>query len=196
MNLRKYATFLFLPLLLAACNFDGGVEQGRCVAYDEKAHTVTLVVDEAIDQHNPRYTGAIDTFHLPTDPRDMGPAPEAGGLLMIDPEKKEALIYDPAEKKTVTVALDKVEVTPNLDSRDASLKGRVFPEINKETHSVTVYSPRLRELITFTPANPDYFKLPDFVWKYGDEARIAFRNEKRGEAIRFMNVSKTNIFTR
>lgn len=198
MNLRKTIGPLALAscLALTACDFNGGVEQGRCVAYNEKDNSVTLVVDSAIDQHNPHYSGAVDTYKLPTDPRDMGPAPVAGGLLMVEPSKKEAIIYNPETKKQETLAINVEDEVKGLAPNDPKIKGRTFPEVNKETHVVTVYSPRLGELISFKPADPAAFNLPDFVWQYGDEVRIAFKKDMKDQAVRFMNVSKTNIFAR
>lgn len=181
---------------LAGCDFNGGVEQGRCVAYDKAANTVTLVVDTAIDQHNPHYSGAIDTFKLPTDPRDMGPEPVPGGRLMVEVDKKQILFYNPDAKKIETMPITIVEDERNIGSRHPKLSGKTFPIIDKENHTITIYSRRLEALITFKPDREDAFSLPDYVWKAGDEVRIAFRNDKRDQAIRFMNVSKTNIFTR
>lgn len=187
---------LILSFALAACDFNGGVEQGRCVAYDEKNNTVTLVVDTAIDQNNPHYSGKVDTFKLPTDPLDMGPAPVAGGRLMVELDKKQILYYDPENKKVETMPITIIETEKNVGSKHPKVDKKEFPVIDKQNKTITIYSPRLKELITFRPEAPNAFDLPASTWKAGDEVRIAFRNDKRGEAIRFMNVTKTNIFTR
>lgn len=186
---------LALSFALAACDFDGGVEQGRCVAFDPDNKTVTLVVDTAIDQHNPHYSGKVDTFKLPDDPRDMGPAPIAGGLLMVEPEKNMVLCYDQTTRTVKEIPVEFTRVEKDVYARDARVKGKTFPIIDKATDSITVYAPRLEELLTFK-VSPTEMALPEYTWTLGDEVRIAFRNEKRGQAIRFMNVSKTNIFTR
>jgi len=38
----------------------------------------------------------------------------------------------------------------------------------------------------------EYFSLPDYTWDSGDEVRIYFKEQ--GKALRFMNISKTDIF--
>jgi hypothetical protein len=46
-------------------------------------------------------------------------------------------------------------------------------------------------LTTFTV--PDrYFALPEKTWDAGDEVRVYYKEE--GKALRFMNVSRTDIF--
>ena len=62
----------FSVAILTGCNFDGGVEQGRCVAYDANAKTLTIVVDVTHDQFNPHYSGGTHTFKLPVESKDMG----------------------------------------------------------------------------------------------------------------------------
>ena len=56
-NLMLMLAMAFSVALLTGCNFDGGVEQGRCVAYDATAKTLTIVVDVTHDQFNPHYSG-------------------------------------------------------------------------------------------------------------------------------------------
>lgn len=188
------AAVAVLTFALGACEFNGGVEQGRCVAYNPSEKTVTVVVDTAIDQHNPQYDGKVDTFKLPTNTLDMGPEPVAGDLLMVQTDKKQVLYFDPGTQKIVSMPITIISEEKGKTAKD--IKGRTFPEINKDNHTITVYSPRLGELITFRPDQEDAFSLPENTWKLGDEVRIAFRNDTRVQAIRFMNVSKTNIFTR
>lgn len=185
-----------LSFALSACEFNGGVEQGRCVSYDAAANTVTLVVDSAIDQHNPHYSGQVDTYKLPTNELDMGPAPVPGGRLMVELDKKQILFYDYATKKAENMPITIISEEKGVSSRSEKLKGKTFPIINKEDKTITIYSRRLEEIITFRPDDPNAFDLPAETWKAGDEVRIAFRKDMPGQAIRFMNVSKTNIFTR
>ncbi len=184
-----------LSFALAACDFDGGVEQGRCVAFDPDAKTVTIVVDTTLDQHNPHYSGKVDTFKLPLEQRDMGPAPLPGGLLMVEPEKNMILYYDQATKSIKEMPVEFTNVEKGVHFKDAKIKGKKFPVIDRAANTITVYSPRLEELITFK-VTPEEMSQPEYTWTQGDEVRIAFRNEQRAQAIRLMNVSKTNIFTR
>lgn len=184
---------LVLSFALAACDFDGGVEQGRTVGYDEAAKTVTVVVDTTLDQHNPHYSGGVHTFKLPTNPLDMGPAPVAGGRLMLEMDKGMILYYDREDKKVKELPVQFTNVEKNV--RPKAVADKKFPIIDKAACTVTVYSPRLESIVTFKVPE-DAIDLPEYTWIAGDEARIAFRNESKGDAIRFMNVSKTNIFTR
>lgn len=186
---------LALSLGLAACDFNGGVEQGRCVAYDPDNNSVTLVVDTTLDQHNPHYSGKVDTFKLPTNPLDMGPAPVPGGLLMLEIDKKMVLYYDRETKSLKELPVESFDVEKGINEKHPKLKGKTFPIVNKEDHTITVYSPRLEALVTFKVPEAD-LALPLYTWELGDEVRIAYRNDKPGQAIRFMNVSKTSIFTR
>lgn len=186
---------LALSMLLAACDFDGGVEQGRCVAFDPDAKTLTVVVDTTLDQHNPHYSGKVDTFKLPLEARDMGPAPVAGDRLMLEIDKSMLLYYDASTKSVREMPVEYTNIEKDVLPKSPKLKGKEFPIVNKENCTVTVYSPRLESIVTFK-VSPEAINMPVETWKEGDEVRIAFRNEKRNQAIRIMNVTKTNIFTR
>ena len=192
-NLMMMLVMVFSIALLTGCNFDGGVEQGRCVAFDPAAKTLTIVVDVTHDQFNPHYSGGTHTFKLPVDSIDMGPTPTVGGRLMIDLTKNSVLIYDQKANGTREVAVQFTDVEKNVGSDHPKVKGKTFPVIDKEQQTVTVYSGRQKSLITFkVPA--DAMDYPAYVWTAGDEMRIAYRNAEKGQAMRIMNVSKTNIF--
>lgn len=179
--------------LLAGCNFDGGVEQGRCVAFDPAAKTMTIVVDVTHDQFNPHYSGGVHTFKLPVEAKDMGPAPMVGGRLMIDINKSVVLLYDQASKSVRELPVQFTDVEKNIGADHPKVAGKTFPVVDKEQSSVTVYSARLKALITFkVPAAA--LDLPPYAWTAGHEMRVAFRNAEKGQAIRIMNVTKTNIF--
>jgi len=183
----------FSVAILTGCNFDGGVEQGRCVAYDANAKTLTIVVDVTHDQFNPHYSGGTHTFKLPVESKDMGPVPAVGGRLMIDTAKNTVLVYDQKTSSVREVSVQFTDVEKNVGSDHPKVKGKTFPVIDKEQQTVTVYSGRQKSLITFKiPA--DAQDLPAYVWTAGDEMRVAFRNAEKTQAIRVMNVSKTNIF--
>ena len=183
----------FSVALLTGCNFDGGVEQGRCVAYDATAKTLTIVVDVTHDQFNPHYSGGTHTFKLPENPQDMGPAPTPGGRLMIDTTKNIVLVYDQKSNSVREIPVQFTDVEKNVGSDHPKVKGKTFPLIDKEQQTVTVYSGRQKSLITFkVPAEAQDF--PAYMWTAGDEMRIAFRNADKAQAMRIMNVTKTNIF--
>lgn len=179
--------------LLAGCNFDGGVEQGRCVAFDPAAKTMTIVVDVTHDQFNPHYSGGVHVFKLPAEAKDMGPVPVVGGRLMVDVPKNSVLIYDKKTNSVHDLAVQFTDVEKNVGADHPKVKGKTFPLVDKEQQTVTVYSRRQKALITFKiPAEAlDY---PPYVWTAGDEMRVAFRNAQKTQSIRIMNVTKTNIF--
>lgn len=195
MKLKTLTLVLALCLFLTACDFNGGVEQGRCVAFNQEAKTVTLVVDTALDQHNPNYNGGVHTFNLPKDPIDMGPAPIAGGCLMLETDKNLYLYYDPETNSVKEMPVEYLEVEKGINAKHPKLKGLDFPVIDKEKRTVTLYSPRLEALVTFRVPE-EALSLPEYVWKQGDEVRIAFRKDDMKQAIRLMNVTKTSIFAR
>ena len=192
-NLMLMLAMAFSVALLTGCNFDGGVEQGRCVAFDATAKTLTIVVDVTHDQFNPHYSGGTHTFKLPVESKDMGPTPSVGGRLMIDLVKNTVLIYDQKTSSVRELAVQFTDVEKNVGSNHPKVKGKTFPIIDKEQQTVTVYSGRQKSLITFKiPAEAQDY--PAYVWTAGDEMRIAYRNADKAQAMRIMNVSKTNIF--
>ena len=178
-----------LVFAMTACDFKGGVVQGRCVAFDPDTRMLTM------DQMNPHFSGVVDTFRLPDDPRDVGPLPEAGGRLMLEIDKNKILYFDQATKKPTEMDVEFVDVEKNVGEKHPKLKGKEFPIIDREKQTVTVYSRRLGALVTFKVPE-SALSLPAYTWKSGDEVRIAFRKDNMKQAIRFMNVSKTSIFKR
>ncbi|CAK7052437.1 MAG: hypothetical protein DESF_02206 [Desulfovibrio sp.] len=197
MKIRSLLLMLVLGLstFLTACNFEGGVEQGRCVAYNPEAKTLTIVVDVTHDQFNPHYSGGVHTFKLPTIANEMGPPPEVGGRLMIDLEKNMVLVFDPESKNVREIPVQFMDVEKNIRPKHPKVAGKTFPVIDKEQQTVTVYSNRLSSLITFKVPAGD-IDLPPYVWTAGNEMRIAYRNADKNQAIRIMNVTKTNIFSK
>lgn len=192
-NLMLMLAMAFSVALLTGCNFDGGVEQGRCVAFDATAKTLTIVVDVTHDQFNPHYSGGTHTFKLPVESKDMGPSPSVGGRLMIDLVKNTVLIYDQKTNSVRELAVQFTDVEKNVGSDHPKVKGKTFPIIDKDQQTVIVYSGRQKSLITFKiPAEAQDY--PAYVWTAGDEMRIAYRNADKAQAMRIMNVSKTNIF--
>lgn len=197
MKIRSLLLIMVLGLttFLAACNFEGGVEQGRCVAFNPEAKTMTIVVDVTHDQFNPHYSGGAHTYKLPAAPGEMGPAPVVGGRLMIDLTKNTVLIYDNDAKTVREIPVQFVDVEKNIQPKHPKVAGKTFPVVDKEQQTVTVYSSRLSALITFkVPASE--IDLPVYAWTAGNEMRVAFRTSDKDQAIRIMNVSKTNIFSK
>ena len=182
-----------LSFALAACDYDGGVEQGRAVAY-ERGKDVTLVLDTSTVRNKPLYNGKAVVYKLPADAMDMGAEPTCGGLLAVNPEKKVVSVYDAAGKAVRELPVDFTDVQKDIGARHPVVAGKTFPMIDKEKQTVTVYAPTLRSLVTFNPGAA--ISMPADTWKFGDEARVAFSNTEKAQALRFMNITKTNIFRR
>ncbi len=176
---------------LTGCNDFGQVDQGRTIGFDPATKTVTIVQDVKHDQVNPDYSGAIVSFKLPVDPAEVGPLPAVGERVKLDLEKKCIILYNVQTKALETVPITILDVQKDLGRNHPLVKGKTFPIIDKEKKSITEYSPRQRALVTFTV--PDSMvDLPPATWEAGDEVRIYYK--EKGQALRFMNISKTNIY--
>ncbi|HIW00043.1 MAG TPA: DUF4881 domain-containing protein [Candidatus Desulfovibrio intestinipullorum] len=191
--MRTYFKILALFVLclgLAACEF-GQVEQGRCVAYDAKSGKFTLVLDVNHDVKNPSYTGGVIEYTMPADPEEIGPEPVPGGRVQLLPEKGQVIIFHDGKLETLNV--EYTDIQKNIKPHNPKVEGHTFPIINKDEGTVTEYSRRLEEIVTFkVPA--EYLELPPSTWEAGDECRIYYKENAKHQALRFMNVSKTNIF--
>ena len=187
--LKLIALFAFC-LSLAACDF-GQVEQGRCVAYNPDSKTFVLVLDVKHDVVNPSYTGGVVTYTMPADPAEIGPEPVPGGRVMIDHEKSEVILYKDGKLENVPVQF--TDVQKGIKANNPKVKGVKYPIVNKEEGTVTEYSRRMQEIVTFkVPA--EYLELPEPIWEAGDECRIYYKENAKHQALRFMNVTRTNIF--
>jgi hypothetical protein len=176
----------------------GKVDQGRVIEFDREKRTVTFIRDMTAEPGNPRYTHLPPvTYELPKDPHETGQEPKAGYRMQLDTKKKQITLYVPAAKgfKTIEYKLiaqkeSVLKDDPLVVDRDTN-KPRKFPVIDRAKKTITIYSGRQKMLTTFTV--PDrYFALPEKTWDAGDEVRVYYKEE--GEALRFMNVSRTDIF--
>ena len=195
MKMRTIIPALIVALCfgLMGCDF-GEVEQGRCVAYDAANKKVTVVLDVAHDMKHPKYTGGVVEYLMPEDPKEIGPEPVPGGRVMFDLDKGLVYLYT-----ADTTAIDEVKVEfvdkQKMKANDKQLKGKKFPIIDKANNTVQEYSKRLEMLVTFkVPA--DYIDSPDATWEAGDEVRLYYKENAKHQALRFMNISKTNIYKR
>ncbi|MDO5674630.1 MAG: DUF4881 domain-containing protein [bacterium] len=190
---------------IAGCDTSkyGQVEQGRVVAFDAEKRVVTVVHDSAIDPIHPVYdTMPAVQFTLPTDPAEVGPLPKAGQRLKLDIEKKQIELYDIPKANLVYLDIEIVDLQQKIDRThplvyDATAKAaKPFPIIDSEKKTVTVYSSRQKVLCTFVipEGYADRNVYPLSTWDAGDEVRIYFKTE--GQALRFMNISKTDIYKR
>jgi len=172
-------------LFTLGCTF-GKVEQGRVVAFDHQSGIVTLITnfDLTAERASPI------TVKIPQDPKEMGPAPEAGKRLLFDTQNKKLVVYDAAAEAIKTIPYTPVLELANVTSDSKQVKGVKFPLIDREKKTITLYSSRDKKLVTFTVAD-EHFSLPEDTWKAGDDVRWYFKQP--GQALRMMNVTKTNV---
>jgi hypothetical protein len=200
--MKKYGFSALLAVLLflsvSACGKLGNVDQGRVIEFDKEKGVVTLIRDLKADPMKPDYSHLPPyKYVMPEDPAEIGALPKAGKRMKLDTEKKQIVIYDTAAKNFKTIDYILVSQAENVSSDDsrvydqAAEKSRIFPMIDREKKTVTVYSKRQKILTTFSVPD-EYLSLPDDTWDSGDEVRIYYKEE--GKARRFMNISKTDIF--
>ena len=188
-----------LPLVfLFGCSEFGKVDQGRVVRYDTEKRAVTIIRDVKHDPISPDYSHLPPlTYSLPTEPMDTGPEPKAGGRMKLDKYKKVIIIFDPETQNFKTIDIQIVDMKENVDRQDplvfdaAAKKAKAFPAVDKGKKTVTIYSGRQKLFIVFSLPE-ECFAMPDSTWDAGDEVRIYYKQE--GKAIRFMNITKTDIF--
>ena len=182
-----------LPLVfLFGCAEDGKVDQGRVVAFDKDKKLVTLIRDKKIDTLNPDYTYLPpQTYTLPEDPAETGPLPKAGSRMKLDAEKNQIIIFNSKAQNFQSIDFKPVEKKTGVEKDDPLVKGKQFPVVDKQKKTVTIYSSRQKIYETLS-LSEEYFTLPDSTWDAGDEVRIYYKQD--GKALRFMNITQTDIF--
>lgn len=178
----------------------GKIDQGRVIAFDKEKKTVTIIRDKNEDPKKPDYSVLPPhTYKLPVEtggePR-MGPEPKPGLRLKLDAKKNEIIIFDTATQTIKAIPFKTIDKKENVDRKDPLLLGadgkpKKFPIVDREKKTITIYSSRQKILETFNIPD-EYFALKDYTWDAGDEARIYYREE--GQALKFMNISKTDIY--
>jgi len=177
----------------------GKIDQGRVIAYDNEKRVVTIISDAKEDPEDPDYSILPPREYQMPDPRWTGPEPKAGGLMKLDTEKNEIIIFDEATQNFKTIPYTLIEQKEAVGTEDPLVydkvkrKAKEFPVVDREKKTITIYSEKLEILTTFTLPD-EYFALPDSIWDMGDEVRIYYREE--GKARRFMNITKTDIYGR
>ena len=179
-------------VLLFACMYFGKVDQGRAVGFDKDKRILTIIRDmkNDINNHDYSYLPPI-TYTLPTDPMETGPEPKVGGRMKLDVEKHQIIIFDPKAQSFKTIDFKLIEKKEGVGSQDPAIKGKTLPMIEKDKKTITIYSGRQKILLTISVPE-EYLALPPSTWDAGDEVRIYYKEE--GKALRFMNISKTDIF--
>lgn len=187
-----------LPVaFLLGCTDFGKVEQGRVVKFDKETKKVTLIRDVS-KTSTPDYSGLPPVVYtLPTNPAETGPEPKAGLRMKLDTPKSQITIFDPQSQSFKTIAFKIIDIQENVErdhplvfDKDAK-KAKTFPVVDKAKKTITLYIGRQKQLLTFSVPE-EYMALPDSAWDSGDDVRLYYKEE--GKALRFMNVSKTDIF--
>ncbi|MEW6186500.1 MAG: DUF4881 domain-containing protein [Thermodesulfobacteriota bacterium] len=199
----KKRYWMFLPALLPimiilGCGELGKVDQGRAVAFDKTKGTVTIIRDKNADPQHTEYSLLPPvTFTLPADPHETGPEPKVGSRLKLDLKTSQIMIFDPAGQEIKTITFTIVDRKEKVGAEDPLVfdklkdKPKIFPVVDRIGKTITLYSKRQQTLITFSLPE-QYLSLPDQTWEAGDEVRIYYKEQ--GKALRFMNVTKTDIF--
>ncbi len=189
---------IFFLTTIIGCGSFGKVDQGKVVAYDKEKKTCTIIRDKSNDPKNPDYSFLPPlTYNLPQNPREMGPEPKEGLLMKLDPAKKEITIFDPTTQNFKTINYFLLEQKEGVKKDDPQLLNKEtkqpqkFPLIDREKKTITLYSQGQKLLLTLTLPD-EYFNLPDHTWQEGDVVRIYYKEE--GKALRFMNVTQTDIY--
>jgi hypothetical protein len=174
------------------CGVNGKVNQGRVVAYDAAQGLVTLVADSNFrDPANPRFDVLpAEVVRIPVEPAEMGPAPEAGGLLGLDLETGLVSVYDPATRGIKSLRVEVAGTQERVFGDDPRVTRTRYPAIDREKGTVTIYLRQRRMLVTLKAA-PELLDLPVETWRAGDEVRYYYKNP--GQALRMMNVTKTDV---
>jgi hypothetical protein len=171
-------------LAMVGCGKQGQVVQGRVITYDAQARQVTLIPEQAgAAGSSPGILPPV-TIGTPEDPDEMGPAPAAGGLMLLDSKHRRIVISDRAAQSFRTIAYTPLEERYNV----AKSPGR--PALDRVKKTITIYSAKDRSLITFA-ASDGLLAMPADTWRAGDVVRYYYKDPAR--ALRLMNVTKTDL---
>ncbi|HDQ39633.1 MAG TPA: DUF4881 domain-containing protein [Desulfonatronum sp.] len=186
------ASLLCLALTLGCGDF-GKVNQGRVIEFNQATGEVTYIQDSNyMEPGKPKYDVLPPvTIKIPVDPKEMGPEPEAGKRMVLDYQNRKIVIFDTYTQDFLTINYTLIEQVDGVFRDDPRVAGISFPIVDREKKTITVYSSRQHELVTFSVPD-ELFQRPDDTWKAGDEIRYYYKDPK--QALRLMNVTKTDIF--
>jgi len=185
-------------MVLFGCTDFGTVDQGRVISFDKEKGLITIIRDVSHNSINPDYSSLPPVTYLkPVNPQEMGPDPKIGYRMKLDTKNKQIVIFDKAAQNFKTINYTIVDQQENIDRKHPLVynnetgTAKKFPVVDRDKKQITIYSSRQKLLITISvPA--EYFALPDYTWDAGDEVRIYYK--VAGKALRFMNISKTDIY--
>ncbi len=196
---RWTPVILLASFAVWACsqNF-GKVDQGRVIAYDKEKKTVTFIRDVSKNPGKPDYSHLPPvTYTLPADPAETGPEPRPGLRFAFAAPKGEIVLFDPAIQAFKKIQCRIIENYREVEKDSPLLydnsAGRVksFPVVDRGRKTVTIYSGAEKTLTTIAMPE-DCAVLPDNAWEPGDEVRVYYKEE--GKALRFMNISRADLF--
>ncbi|HXM44392.1 MAG TPA: DUF4881 domain-containing protein [Bryobacteraceae bacterium] len=171
-------------LCLVGCGPLGKVEQGRVIAYDRQTRQVTLIREAAVATRSSPGVLPPVTIDAPADPNEMGPAPVAGGRLLLDIKNRRIVVYDRA-----TGTFRTIQYTPVAERYNVA-KSPGPPVVDRTGKTITLYAAKDRAVITFA-ASDDLLAMPVSTWQAGDVVRYYYRDP--GRALRLMNVTRTDL---
>lgn len=180
-------------MIFAGCSNDmGKVIQGRVIAFEKDTGTVTFIEDKSLVKGKPDYSVLPPVvFKIPVDKHEMGPDPAVGQRMSLDADKNEIKIFDMATAQFKTITITVVDKKEKIDKDNALVKDVKFPIVDRTAKTIQIYSKRQKLLVTLSVPD-EYFDLPDKTWAAGDEVRIYYKDD--GQALRMMNITKTDIF--
>jgi len=173
------------------CGELGKVDQGRVIAFDKDKETVTFIIDVKHDPANPDYSGAPVTFALPKNPSERGEDPKAGLRMKLDTKTREIIIYDAALQGFKKINYNLIDQKENVGKDSPLVAGKKFPMVDRNKKAITIYSGRQKILTTFSVPD-EYLTLSENTWEAGDEVRVYYKEP--GKCLRFMNITRTDIF--
>jgi len=173
------------------CGELGKVDQGRVIAFDKDKETVTFIIDVKHDPANPDYSGAPVTFALPKNPAERGEDPKAGLRMKLDTKTREIIIYDAALQGFKKINYNLIDQKENVGKDSPLVAGKKFPMVDRNKKAITIYSGRQKILTTFSVPD-EYLTLSENTWEAGDEVRVYYKEP--GKCLRFMNITRTDIF--
>ena len=159
---------------------------------------MTVIEDKNMDPMHPDYSILPPhTYSMPTDPMERGADPKIGLRMKLDVENGIIRIFNPNTQALEDLPIAIVDVQKNI-AKDHPLvfdkdknAAKKFPVVDQDKKTITIYSGRQKMLATFSVPE-EYFGLPEHTWDAGDEVRVYWK--EKGKALRFMNITKTDIF--
>lgn len=127
----------------------------------------------------------------------MGAEPKPGLRMKLDTQNRQIIIFNPSTQNFNTINYTLLDQKENVDKENPLVfdiekkKPKKFPVVDRDKKTITIYSKR-QKIFVILSLPEEYFKLPDYTWDAGDEVRIYYKQE--GKALRFMNISQTDIY--